>query len=148
MARAFFVVGHEQWGKSRTLGALVGSQARSVEIGGTSFFVRRMSNDDYPDRFQAFVEGLDPASRPHAIVALCPKFDDGDFPVASLLVGLRERYDLFFFVLLHKYGARDEITAAEIARLREYGVAHIFDRRDAEAPERAEALRRFIVANA
>jgi hypothetical protein len=43
-----FVVGHERWGKSKTLRSLTNGNIhrRRIIISGTEFYVRRMSNDD------------------------------------------------------------------------------------------------------
>ena len=57
--RIAFIVGHESWGKSETLG-----QSRT--------FVRGMSNDDRPTSFIYF---MDTTKRPAIIAALCPKFE-------------------------------------------------------------------------
>jgi hypothetical protein len=48
--KAFFVVGHKNWGKSETLTALTNGNyhIRNWDIRGESFFVRRMSDDDRP----------------------------------------------------------------------------------------------------
>jgi hypothetical protein len=64
--QAFFVVGHSNWGKSSTLKALAAPpQVRKVVVGGRTFFIRRMSNDDRPNDWVAFIKGLRPADRPY-----------------------------------------------------------------------------------
>jgi len=57
-AVAFAVVGHRDWGKSTTLRSLAGNR-RWVTLNGKRFFVRLMSNDDVPRKYQKFIEQLD-----------------------------------------------------------------------------------------
>ncbi len=69
-----FVVGHANWGKSKTLSALTNGnyRLRRTTIAEDEFFIRRMSNDDQPKGYIKFMLSLDPALRPYLIAALCP----------------------------------------------------------------------------
>lgn len=76
--KAFFVVGHKNWGKSETLKELTDGNWRFhwFEINEEWFFFQRMSNDDIPDEFHERLDKLDPEDKPLVIIALCPTFDD------------------------------------------------------------------------
>lgn len=95
-----FLVGHSDWGKSRTLRELTDGvhQKRYVSIGKSMFYIRRMSNDDLFEDYKDFMNSLDPAVRPNVIAALCPVFDEPQNDTASLLRQLSKKgYELFFF---------------------------------------------------
>src|SRR5579859_6089333 len=76
--KAFAVVGHKQWGKSKTLAALTNEDThqRRCVIKSQEFFVRRMSNDDVPPSFYARLGNLTPERWPYVILAMCPTFAD------------------------------------------------------------------------
>lgn len=143
--RAVFVVGHSNWGKSRTLRALTDGNAhrRYVQLRGVEFFIRRMSNDDRPDEFYAFVNSLRPSHTPQLIAAFCPSFGD---PRAQRCLDhlVHHGYGLFFWVMRRAYLAARVVTADEIGRLRASGTVEIYDRGDAEDGVRATALRQFV----
>lgn len=140
--KAFLVVGHKQWGKSRTLKALTDGnhRVRGVSIADHHLFIRRMSNDDKPSDFRDLVRTLRPSRHEFVILAFCPVFDqDAD----DILSDLKEHYDLHSFVLKHSYDGDRHISADEIAALRGFGNIEVFDRQ-VEATARSEALRAFI----
>ncbi len=141
--KAFLVVGHKRWGKSRTLKSLTGenAHARRVSIAGHDLFVRRMSNDDHPEKFHQFVSTLDSGSPEHVILAFCPVFDQGD--AEDVLRKLVERYDIFSFVIRHEFNGERKILPSEVTGLRKFGKVEIFEDRS-EAPDRASALRAFV----
>lgn len=140
--KAFLVVGHKQWGKSRTLKALTDDnhQARGVSIANHRLFIRRMSNDDKPNDFRKLVRTLRPSRHEFVILAFCPVFDDD---ADEILSDLKERYDLHSFVLKHSYDGGRHISDDEIAALRGFGKIEVLDRQ-VEATDRADALRAFI----
>lgn len=148
--KAFVLVGHRNWGKSWTLEALTYGSAhvRWLTIGERYFFIRRMSNDDVttnrPDRFWDFVKGLDPNAYPNLIVTLCPNFTESLPKTKQVLQHLSRGYELFFFVLRHKYGSDSTITDEEIERLKKFGTVKVYTKRDAEPDTRAKAFRDFI----
>src|SRR5688572_190169 len=125
--KAFVLVGHKNWGKSRTLKALTDGSAhlQTLTIGEHDFFIRRMSNDDVtnnrPDRFWDFVKELDPKTKPNLIVTLCPNFTQSLPKTKQVLQHLSRGYRLFFFVLQHKYVSESTITDEEIERLKKFG---------------------------
>ncbi len=73
--KAFFVVGHKNWGKSDTLEALTGGNYhfRYWPVNGHKFFIRRMSDDDRPEQYREFARHLDPDHMPYVLAALCPR---------------------------------------------------------------------------
>jgi len=88
-----FVVGHRDWGKSATLRALTGGSyhQRRCMIEGVEFFIRRMSNDDYPDGFIELMRSIDPTVEPNIIAALCPNFEDPAAETEAVLETLRKK---------------------------------------------------------
>jgi len=47
MEKIIVVIGHSQWGKSRTLKRFIGSSHKhKLKIKGKKFYVKHMSNDD------------------------------------------------------------------------------------------------------
>lgn len=144
--KVFFVVGHENWGKSRTLRELtVASRKRTeVRIADVTLFVRRMSNDDVPASFIEFMQQLDPQRRPLVIATLCPNFERSDRQTVPALERLRAvGYQLYFWVLRHAYADGRVVEETETDRLGEYGEVSVFGQR-VEAPMRAASFRRFV----
>jgi hypothetical protein len=150
--KLFAVVGHKHWGKSKTLAALTdgNTSVRQFTIKSHSFFVRRMSNDDIPDSFYRLVNGLEPESRPHVILALCPTITNKKLrsKLIAILTHLRQGYGLFFFVLRNSYDTSTRrINDGEIQLLERFGKVKLFSDRSANPKKRALALRRFIARN-
>lgn len=117
--KIFFVVGHSNWGKSRTLRALTGEthRVRRTEIAGVEYFIRRMSNDDQPEGFIKRMVAMEPNRWPYILAALCPDFDDPTKATASVLQGLCDRgYTLFFWVLAQQHRTGERISPSEISR--------------------------------
>jgi hypothetical protein len=139
--QAFLVVGHANWGKSRTIRALTGDRWGRVSLIEHAFFIRLMSNDDLPlTRYRSFITRLRPG-RDHLVVApYCPE----QARRTPLLQAWAQKYSLRFWVLEHSYVGDRRITAEEIARLRRAGIVEVFSRQGAQAGERAHVLGRFI----
>jgi len=152
--RVSFVVGHEHWGKSRTLRALTNgdSYQRKITIGGVEFYVRRTSNDDFPERYVEFMNSRDPNTMPNLIASLCPKFEklnnyDNTLKIAdAVLRALRGKgYQLFFWVIEHRWGnPASVVTENEISELYRYGPVQVFSEIDAKDSVRAAELRTFV----
>jgi hypothetical protein len=149
---AVFVVGHENWGKSQTLRALIdlcNGQGKRVTINGTEFLLRIMSNDDQPAPYHTFMKST---RRPYFIAAFCPKFtklqnyDHPRKPIDRTLQDLQRRgYRLFFWVIRHKWNDLEKvITSKEVSELRRYGTVEIFVGQDVKAERRASHLRSFV----
>ncbi|WP_157771917.1 hypothetical protein [Ralstonia solanacearum] len=141
-----FVVGHSNWGKSKTLRALTNGDRykRRLSIQGVEFLIRRMSNDDLPKSFIRFMESVDPSSITAIIAALCPNFDDEEAATQSVLNQLRSKgYRLFFWVMEHQYRTNKAMSASDISRLRKFGTVKVISG-VAEAASRARDFRKFI----
>ena len=145
-ARAILVVGHENWGKSRTLQALTGGQQRSAMFGSTRVYVKRMSNDDDPLQLEKYFRDLNPAVQTRVLVAFCPKLAPPDTSARNLLAILQPGYDLLFWVQRDSYPDQRVISPAELAAMRACGRVHVFPGRAADV-QRGADLRRFILAN-
>lgn len=141
-----FVVGHENWGKSKTLRALTNDnyQVKKKTVGEIEFFIRRMSNDDDQDGYFKFMKLLDPKYKPNLVAALCPNFErPGARTVDVLEILIKKGYTLNFWVIENQYGTENSVTGAEIKSLNSYGTVEIFSKL-AESNVRAKAFEAFI----
>ena len=148
--KAFFIVGHKHWGKSRTLAFLTDSKRKQYfEIKGFKFFVRRMSNDDVAPSFFWLLHHLKPEERAHLLITICPTFTNKreGAKLTTALRSFRKRYALFFFVLRHNFKRPKKlISDEEIEMLEKFGKVRLFATH-AEADKRALALMKFVRAN-
>ncbi|MFH1719883.1 MAG: hypothetical protein ABIF19_21225 [Planctomycetota bacterium] len=148
--KAFFVVGHSNWGKSKTLRALTnGSGERYINIKKARFFIRRTSNDDEWKKFDKFLKELDPSRKPYVIVALCPKFDGRSRNIEEMLRQLKKKYKLFFFVLVHQWHEKGnrKISDGEIKKLERFREVKLYtanNNRDNADVTRAREFKRYI----
>lgn len=146
--KAFAVVGHSNWGKSRTLKALTDGthQFRWWEINYRCFLIKRMSNDDDSDALLDYVKGLT-TDDDSLIFALCPNFDDDKRRTVPILNELaRQGYQLYFWVIEKAYNRDQKIVPAQLNALREYGKVQI-ESKKLEASSRAKELLTFIKAH-
>lgn len=142
-----FVVGHANWGKSRTLKALTNENVRvkKTTISNTEFFIRRMSNDDQPEGYVKFMKSLNPTTRPYLIAALCPQFDNPAAHTISILTDLKAKgYQLFFWVIEHQYGTSEVVNANEIQQLSKFGTIEVFSN-TANASSRSNNFQQFVI---
>ena len=146
MSIAIVLVGHSNWGKSKTLKALTNDivQYRYWDIADRTFFIRRMSNDDFSQDLKEFVENLSPDKQEFVLLTLCPDFDEPLKYAKANLIKLSQKYTLNFFVLQYAYDSDRSVSSTEIGKLKEYGSVEVFTSKNAEAVTRAKALRRFI----
>jgi hypothetical protein len=140
--QAFLVVGHSQWGKSKTLWALTNDHRGWVTLDGKQFFVRLMSNNDVPDSYDKFINSLNPTKKPLVIAAYCP--EKSPYP---LITTLAKKYNVLIWILEHNYADTASITSTEIQNLRQFGNVECYSLRRSEAVARASALVQFIQAN-
>ncbi len=141
-----FLVGHSNWGKSRTLKALTdgNSYQRRITIAGSDFFIRRMSNDDQPEGFIELMQSIAPEHEPYVLAALCPHFKDPAKGTRDVLQTLRNRgYLLYFWVMKHRFGKPDVITQAEIDQLRRFGTVEVVEQQ-IEADARAKQFNAYV----
>lgn len=139
-----FVVGHENWGKSKTLKALTNNSryVRNYELGGLTWFIRRMSNDDRPDGYHTFMDNL---TSPYLIAAFCPNFDDERIEITiNLLDKLNDKgYKLYFWVLKTQFTSGVSMSRDYIEKLKNFGKVEVYSKRS-EASIRATELRKYI----
>ena len=148
-SRVFLVVGHSNWGKSRTLRALTNGVLTKglhpwITIDERQFFVRMMSNDDVPSSnptsYPTLIHNLTPEQIPFVIMAYCPEKDSS----SPLITALAKKYEIFAWVLEHKYDCKESIKESEIKALRKFGMVECYTPKHTEAEARATALVQFI----
>jgi hypothetical protein len=146
--KAFAVVGHKHWGKSKTLAALTdGDTHQKISvIKSKEFFVRRMSNDDRPSSFYDRLNDLTPDLWPHVILTLCPTFSDKNrrAQLIRALQNFQKKYRIFFFLRTDYYKQTRRISDEEIDALSRFGKIKVFSDSKADPEKRARALKRFI----
>jgi hypothetical protein len=149
--KAFIVVGHKHWGKSKTLKALtLGRLFHWFDINSHRFWVKRMSNDDVPDEIYELLKNLDPKEKPLVILALCPTFKDPDEckKLTNALKQFKSNYRIFFFVLPAAYlNQKKQINNTEKNRLEEFGTVEELSSPKAECEQRAKEFKKFIIKN-
>lgn len=146
--KVVFVVGHSDWGKSKTLRALTNDnyRVRRTTISGVEYFVRRMSNDDLPESFVDWMTTVNPERWPNILAALCPDFETSEKKTAAVLQVLQNKgYKLFFWVLHKKFGVNEFIQSSEIARLRTFGKVEVV-KDEWEASVRGRKFKAFITS--
>ena len=146
--KAIVVVGHSDWGKSKTLKALTGGNIHKVRVNikGYDICIKRMSNDDEPEKEKLlnYLQEIDPNIKPIILITLCPDFDDSSKKTNKILKLLSNKYNnIFFWVLKRKYGSIEEVSNDEIQMLKSFGKVSVFSDK-AEASDRALELERFI----
>lgn len=143
-----FVVGHENWGKSKTLKAFTDNSRyiQNYKLAGHEWFIRRMSNDDQPDGFYNFMDSL---TKSYLIAAFCPNFDDDRYEITvNLLNELQNKgYELYFWVLKVQFSSGDNMSGNYIDKLRDFGTVEVYSQ-NCEADTRASELRKFIEKSA
>jgi hypothetical protein len=143
--KAICLVGHENWGKSKTLYYLVGESCHKAwfKIDDKDVFARHMSNDDKPDNFFDFIAALDTKYKPYVIIALCPNFNR-EARTKDTLDTLRHKgYELYFWVLQNQYDSAGVVSAEEIATLEKHGEVEVYKEKG-EAPIRSKALKAYL----
>lgn len=142
--KVVFVVGHENWGKSKTLKALTenSSHIKKYTFGANVWFIRRMSNDDLPDGYYDFMDKL---TKSHLIAAFCPNFDEERYEVTvDLLKKLQNKgYKLYFWVLKVQFTSGIEMSTDYINSLKKFGDVEVYTKKS-EASIRSSELRKYI----
>jgi hypothetical protein len=141
--RAFFIVGHEDWGKSWTLRALTGGLHRSVTINGRKVQIKRMSNDDKFTQRRVWLSKRRAAKHPRFLAAFCPKLVPPDDSAKMLIDIVRRQYTLYFWVLERSQKSGSLMPRAEIGAMRTLGTVRLFPGRATPAT-RATDLRKFL----
>ena len=142
--KAFVIVGHSNWGKSRTIRQLTGSKRRAwIQLKDVWIFIRRMSNDDIAEDLRKFLDKIDPNVKKVIIITLCPNFADPDRKTKEILRLLKDKYTPFFFVLKRRYTTDSEVSDDEISALESVGDVEVLKGKVEDA-ERARSFKRFI----
>jgi hypothetical protein len=139
--KAFLLVGHQNWGKSKTLTALTGGShyVRKITIKGVEFFIRRTSNSDSEPSYLTFIKNV---TAPNLIISFSSNFGN----TAQILSILQSKYDLYFFVLECQYNnPAISIPGTEISQLKPHAAPpNIYSPKQSPAPTRAAAFRAYI----
>lgn len=142
---AFLLAGHSHWGKSRTLRSLtVERRPAWTRIAEVSFFIRRMSNDDWNEHYRNFITSCVEDTSSNLIVAFCPNFEIPGRYSLDTLQRISAQYRVHVFALRHQYRSNLVISDLEIQTMSRFAEVRIYDERDREAPERAIAFRNYI----
>jgi hypothetical protein len=141
--KAFIVVGHENWGKSRTLLSFTDERrTRSIIINNLKFIIKRMSNDDFSKGLLDFVL----SQTNNIIIALCPNFNNKERYTNEILKELNARYDCYFWIMKYNWDNTAEISSQEIDILKNYGQIEIVIEH-MDSLKRAERFRIFLSNN-
>jgi hypothetical protein len=143
--KAFVLVGHSDWGKSRTLQRLISPKKYGwwEYKPGVGIFVKTMSNDDIVDSLVNFAKNTTPTIKKIIIIALCPDFENPEKKTEVILDILKEKYELSFFVLAGKYDQTAQVLPGEIESLKKYGTVRSLNK-PMEDTERAKEFRALI----
>ena len=147
MSKIVFVVGHSNWGKSKTLKCLTDDSryVKTYTINDINWFIRRMSNDDYSESYCNFIKNLNTEINPNVIAAFCPNFEEErNEETIKILNSLKIKgYDLYFWVIEHQFSTKNKMDSFFIDKLKDFGKVEIYSKCE-EADLRASALKDFI----
>jgi hypothetical protein len=166
MRIAVLLVGHANFGKSRTLVKLSGSKnSRSIYIANKRFALQRKSNGDLNnyefilqrksngDIGYVFKEKVDEyihQNIEYLLLTFCPDFDDMyNYSEAVLKLLKENNYKIYSFVLKQKFNGNGSVKKSEIRKLEEYcaGIGDCKGVRECDATdedERAKELKGYI----
>jgi hypothetical protein len=147
MSKIIFVVGHSNWGKSKTLKCLTNDSryVKTYTINDINWFIRRMSNDDYSENYCNFMKNLNAEINPNVIAAFCPNFEEKrNEETIEILNSLKNKgYNLYFWVIEHQFVTKKKMDSSFINELKNFGEVEIYSKCE-EADLRALALKDFI----
>lgn len=103
-----------------------------------------MSNDDWSEHYHDFIDSCIVDTSANLIVAFCPNFDIPERYSLNTLQRISAHYRLHILALRHQYGTEEIITDPEIETMEQFGEVRIYEGRNRQAPERAQALRNYI----
>jgi hypothetical protein len=152
--KVFLLVGHENFGKSRTLIELTGSNNSKYEyeiVQGLCFWLSRKSNDDLGKNLLDKVKDYIENGAEYMLLAFCPFFsenenDDSRYTRQILNTLRKTGYEIYAFILKDSWDGAQHIENDEINILRTYckKVQEITSR---GAEKRAVELKHFIQEN-
>lgn len=147
MSKIIFVVGHSNWGKSKTLKCLTNDSryVKTYTINDINWFIRRMSNDDYSESYCNFMKNLNAEINLNVIAAFCPNFEEKrNEETIEILNSLKNKgYNLYFWVIEHQFVTKKKMDSSFINELKNFGEVEIYSKCE-EADLRALALKDFI----
>ena len=147
MSKIIFVVGHSNWGKSKTLKCLTNDSryVKTYTINDINWFIRRMSNDDYSKSYCNFMKNLNAEINPNVIAAFCPNFEEKrNEETIEILNSLKNKgYNLYFWVIEHQFVTKKKMYSSFIDKIKNFGEVEIYSK-CGEADLRALALKDFI----
>jgi len=148
MKKVFFLVGHENFGKSRTLVELTGSTNRKyLKLGQVECLVRRKSNDDIKKDLLDEAKEIVRTDFQCVIIALCPNFESPERWTRDIIEVFRNAgFDVHFFVLKDEYSGSRVVSDKEVAILKSYGTTVLYEK-SREAAVRAKELEKYILGN-
>jgi len=148
MRKAFLLVGHENFGKSKTLVELTESRnSQHIYIEKKYFALKRKSNDDIGKDLLKYVKDiLKNKYCEYLLLCFCPDFKDQKKYSVQILETLKNECELYFFVLMKQYGRDKTVTSDEIKELKKYGDVFQYATSD-DAHDRADELVKYIKKN-
>jgi hypothetical protein len=148
MKKVFLLVGHENFGKSRTLVKLTESKnSQHIVIDNKWFALKRKSNDDIGKDLLKYVkEVLGNKNCKYILLCFCPDFKEPKKYSIQILETLRKECELYFFVLMKQFGGNSVVSLNEIGELKKYGNVFQYEESD-DANDRADALIKYIKEN-
>jgi hypothetical protein len=145
--KAFLLAGHRNWGKSRTLNdpSFVGKKLHITIKDKKIVIIKSSNGDKRAELLEVIKKHL---GKPYIIIAFCADFDKGFFTVEILTLLQNNGYDIFSFVLKHKYNDPNiQVTDEEITKLKQYSKVEIYGEKKAEAAARAAEFKKYIEKN-
>jgi hypothetical protein len=148
MKKAFLLVGHENFGKSRTLVELTESKnSLRTSIGNKDFALKRKSNDDIGEELLNYVKDiLKNKDYEYLLACFCPNFTDSNKCSMKILETLKKECELYSFVLMKQFGRNKFVSQDEIESLKKYSNVLRYSASE-DARERADALAKYIKKN-
>jgi hypothetical protein len=150
MKKVFIVVGHSNWGKSKTIKNLIHPKLHGFfNIKKYKIFSRNMSNDDESEKLLNFIKKLDTTKKSLLVMTLCPNFENENRNTKKILEILQnKKYEIYFFILKNKYlNPINKITEKEIDKLKKYSSNFEILNKNYESNIRANKLKKFIIKN-
>jgi hypothetical protein len=148
MRKAFLLVGHENFGKSKTLVELTESRnSQHIYIEKKYFALKRKSNDDIGENLLKYVKDvLKNKYCEYLLLCFCPDFKDSKKYSVQILETLKNECELYFFVLMKQFRGNKVVSPNEIKELKKYGKVFQYETSD-DAHDRADELVKYIKMN-
>jgi hypothetical protein len=146
--KAFVLIGHSNWGKTKTLFELKGKNRKVfyVKISNEWFLIRTRSNDDIYRELLIMIEEIVLREVEYIIFPLCPDFIDKNKVTLEILQAVAVKYETFFYVLEKKYGEEEYISQTEIETLKKFGKVKVL-KGQFEAKYRSQEFKNYIEEN-